>query len=117
MKTFLFRVRTMFALSLAVFLTFLFRVRIMLGLSLAVFFLPAVTMAGTGGAEFTTAYDTITAWLTGDLGRLIAAALLVVGLVAGVMRQSIMAAVPAVACGLVATLAPGIIDTVVTAVI
>lgn len=79
--------------------------------------MPAVSMAGTGGAEFNGAYTTVTGWLTGDLGRLIAAALLVVGLIAGVMRQSIMAAVPAIACGLVATLAPGVIDTVVTAVL
>lgn len=79
--------------------------------------LPVTSFAGTGGAEFNTAYTTITNWLQGDLGRLIAAALLVVGLVMGVVRQSIMAAVPAIACGLVATVAPTIIGAVVTAVI
>jgi conjugal transfer pilus assembly protein TraA len=78
---------------------------------------PLVSFAGTGGTEFNTAYTTITSWLQGDLGRLIAAALLVVGLVMGVVRQSIMAAVPAIACGLVATVAPTIIGAVVTAVI
>lgn len=79
--------------------------------------LPGVSFAGTGGAEFNPAYTTITNWLQGDLGRLIAASLLVVGLVMGVVRQSIMAAVPAIACGLVATVAPTIIGAVVTAVI
>lgn len=78
---------------------------------------PGVSFAGTGGTEFNGAYTTITSWLQGDLGRLIAAALLVVGLVMGVVRQSIMAAVPAIACGLVATVAPTIIGAVVTAVI
>jgi conjugal transfer pilus assembly protein TraA len=73
--------------------------------------------AGTGGTEFASAYTTITNWLQGDLGRLIAASLLVVGLVMGVVRQSIMAAVPAIACGLVATVAPTIISAVVTATI
>jgi conjugal transfer pilus assembly protein TraA len=76
-----------------------------------------VSFAGTGGTEFNPAYTTITDWLQGDLGRLIAASLLVVGLVMGVVRQSIMAAVPAIACGLVATVAPTIIGAVVTAVI
>ena len=75
------------------------------------------SFAGTGGTEFNPAYTTITDWLQGDLGRLIAASLLVVGLVMGVVRQSIMAAVPAIACGLVATVAPTIIGAVVTAVI
>jgi len=78
---------------------------------------PGIGFAGTGGAEFNSAYTTLTSWLQGDLGRLIAAALLVVGLVMGVVRQSIMAAVPAIACGLVATVAPTIIGAVVTAVI
>lgn len=79
--------------------------------------LPNLSFAGTGGTEFTVAYTTLTGWLQGDLGRLIAASLLVVGLVMGVVRQSIMAAVPAIACGLVATVAPTIIGAVVTAVI
>ena len=79
--------------------------------------MPELSLAGTGGTEFNPAYTTITNWLQGDLGRLIAASLLVVGLVMGVVRQSIMAAVPAIACGLVATVAPTIIGAVVTAVI
>ena len=78
---------------------------------------PSLGISGTGGTEFASAYTTITNWLQGDLGRLIAASLLVVGLVMGVVRQSIMAAVPAIACGLVATVAPTIISAVVTAVI
>lgn len=79
--------------------------------------LPSLGITGTGGTEFASAYTTITNWLQGDLGRLIAASLLVVGLVMGVVRQSIMAAVPAIACGLVATVAPTIISAVVTATI
>jgi conjugal transfer pilus assembly protein TraA len=78
---------------------------------------PGLSLAGTGGTEFTVAYTTITGWLQGDLGRLLAASLLIVGLVMGVVRQSIMAAVPAIAAGLVATVGPTIIGAVVTAVI
>jgi conjugal transfer pilus assembly protein TraA len=86
-------------------------------LVVSILFVPALSFAGTGGTEFTSAYTTLTGWLQGDLGRLLAAALLIVGLVMGVVRQSIMAAVPAVACGLVATVAPTIIGAVVTATI
>jgi conjugal transfer pilus assembly protein TraA len=89
-------------------------IAVLLALSFAI---PTWSFAGTGGTEFTSAYTTLTGWLQGDLGRLIAAALLVVGLVMGVVRQSVMAAVPAIACGLVATVAPTIIGAVVTAVI
>lgn len=78
---------------------------------------PSLCHAGTGGTEFTATYQEIVGWLQGDLGRLIASSLLLVGLVMGVVRQSIMAAVPAIACGLVATVAPTIIGAVVTAVI
>ena len=88
-----------------------------LWLMLCVLATPSLSFAGAGGAEFAPAYQTITTWLQGDLGRLIAVALLIVGLVMGVVRQSIMAAVPAIACGLVATVAPTIIGAVVTAVI
>ena len=85
-------------------------------LGLACMALPDLALAGADGA-FAPAYTTLTTWLTGDLGRLISASLLVVGLVMGVVRQSIMAAVPAIACGLVATVAPTVINTIVTAVI
>jgi conjugal transfer pilus assembly protein TraA len=96
--------------------------RVLAPLSMAVFAVLCLTLssasfAGTGGTEFTSAYTTLTGWLQGDLGRLIAASLLVVGLVMGVVRQSIMAAVPAIACGLVATVAPTVIGAVVVAVI
>jgi conjugal transfer pilus assembly protein TraA len=83
--------------------------------SLCALLSPTLSLAGNGGTEFASAYTTITTWLQGDLGRLIAVSLLIVGLIAGVIRQSIMAAVPAIACGLVATVAPTIIGAVVTA--
>ena len=34
---------------------------------------PETVLAGTGGTEFTAAYTTVTGWMTGILGRLIAA--------------------------------------------
>ncbi len=72
-------------------------------------------VAGTGGTEFTAAYTTLTGWLSGDLGRLLAVGLLIVGLAMGIVRQSIVAAVPAIGAALVVNVAPTIIGAVVTA--
>lgn len=77
--------------------------------------LPSLGMAGTGGTEFNSAYTTMTDWLSGDLGRLIAAGLLIVGLARGIVMQSVMAAVPAIAVGLVVSVAPTVINAIVTA--
>jgi len=76
---------------------------------------PEAALAGTGGTEFAPAYTTVTGWMTGILGRIIAIAFIVVGLVAGVMRQSIMGFVVGIAAGLGVFVAPDIIDNIVTA--
>ena len=76
---------------------------------------PDIVLAGAGGAEFQGAYDMLTSWMTGILGRIIAVTFIVVGLVAGVMRQSIMGFVVGIAAGLGVFVAPDIIDNIVTA--
>ena len=85
---------------------------ILAGLMLAA---PELALAGAGGAEFQGAYDMLTGWMTGILGRIIAITFIVVGLVAGVMRQSIMGFVVGIAAGLGVFVAPDIIDNIVTA--
>jgi conjugal transfer pilus assembly protein TraA len=77
--------------------------------------LPESVLAGAGGTEFQGAYDMLTGWMTGILGRIIAVTFIIVGLVAGVMRQSIMGFVVGVAAGLGVFVAPDIIDSIVTA--
>ncbi len=47
--------------------------------------------AGTGGTEFDDVWDTLTDWTQGTLGRIISGGMIVVGLVAGIVRQSLMA--------------------------
>jgi conjugal transfer pilus assembly protein TraA len=76
---------------------------------------PDTVLAGAGGTEFQGAYDMLTGWMTGILGRIIAVTFIIVGLVAGVMRQSIMGFVVGVAAGLGVFVAPDIIDSIVTA--
>lgn len=54
--------------------------------------IPVVAVAaGTGGDEFATIWDTLVDWIEGTLGRIITAAIVIVGIVAGIVRQSLMA--------------------------
>jgi conjugal transfer pilus assembly protein TraA len=77
---------------------------------------PEMVAAGTStGTEFTGAYNQILDWAQGGLGKLISLTFLVVGIVMGVMRQSIFAAVPAVACALAMSVGPGVIDGIIGA--
>ena len=81
---------------------------------------PTLVMAtgsGMGTADFNAAYSRLEGWATGDLGRVIAVGLLTVGIAAGIVRQSIMAAVPAAGAGLALSLGPGIITTIFGATI
>lgn len=76
--------------------------------------LPLLAVAGTGGgldgSEFEEVYSLLQGWMTGFLGKVIAISFILVGLVAGVMRQSIMGFVVGVAAGVGMLVAPGIID-------
>lgn len=72
-------------------------------------------MAGSGGDEFSTVYDTLVEWTQGTLGRIISIAMILVGLVAGVVRQSIMALVVGLAGGMGLYNAPTVIEAVMTA--
>lgn len=47
--------------------------------------------AGGGGTEFDQVWTTIKDWTQGTLGRIIAGALILVGIVGGIARQSLMA--------------------------
>ena len=93
--------------------TFLTAVAVALA-SLAVI-APETVLAGAGGLEFQDTYDMLVGWMTGMLGRIIAITFIIVGLVAGVMRQSIMGFVVGIAAGLGVFVAPDIIDNVVAA--
>jgi conjugal transfer pilus assembly protein TraA len=76
---------------------------------------PDTVLAGTGGTEFQATYDMLIGWMTGLLGRIIAIAFIIVGLIAGVARQSIMSFAIGIAAGLGIFMAPDIIDAVVSA--
>jgi conjugal transfer pilus assembly protein TraA len=73
------------------------------------------SFAGTGGAEFNPLYTKLSDWMTGYLGRVVAAVFIIVGLVAGVARGSVMGFVFGVAAGTGLFLAPNVIDATVSA--
>jgi conjugal transfer pilus assembly protein TraA len=80
--------------------------------------LNADALAGTGGAtEFGTLYTLVSGWLTGTLGRLLAITFVATGLIAGVMRSSLMGFVVGIGAGLGVYTAPTVINNIVTAVI
>lgn len=94
------------------------QLQVVMPVGLTALLVPALALAGGGGTgDFGDAYDQLVQWAEGDLGRVITVGLLVVGLAAGIVRQSVMAAVPAAGAGLALSVGPGIIDTIFGAAI
>lgn len=86
--------------------------------------LPEVSLAATGGEgstagknsdDFEDVWTTLKEWTQGSLGRVIAGSMILVGIIGGIARQSIMAFAIGIAGGMGLTYAPDIIETVVSA--
>lgn len=78
---------------------------------------PESLVAGTGGTEF----DNVWTWLVdvtqGTLGRIVAGSMVLVGVIGGIARQSLMAFATGIAGALGLNYAPDIIDAVMSATI
>ncbi|MGI9491856.1 MAG: TraA family conjugative transfer protein [Geminicoccaceae bacterium] len=74
-------------------------------------------IAGGGGDEFSEVYDTLTDWVEGVLGRIIAVVMVVAGVAIGIARQSIAAFGIGIASALGLVNAPTIVDNIVTATV
>jgi len=82
----------------------------------AVSLIPDLAMAGAGvGQPLDDTYTTLTDWTQGSIGKVITLAMILVGIVAGVARQSLMAFAVGIAGGLGLYNAPGVVDMVFTA--
>jgi conjugal transfer pilus assembly protein TraA len=79
--------------------------------------LPESALAGTGGTEFADIYTLLSGWAKGTLGKVIAIGFFLIGVVAGMAQQSVMAAAIGVGAALVMYFGPGVIDNILTAVI
>jgi len=50
----------------------------------------ATTTTTAGGDEFNSVWATLTGWMTGTLGKVAAGSMILVGIIAGVVKQSLM---------------------------
>ena len=73
--------------------------------------------AGTGGEEFADVWDTLKEWIQGTLGRVICGSMILVGIVAGVARQSISAFAIGIGGGIGLYNTPTVIESVLSATV
>lgn len=78
---------------------------------------PDSALAGTGGASFDPVWTDLKEWMQGTLGRIIAAAIVIVGIIAGVARQSLMAFAIGLFGGFGMYYTPDVLENIVTATI
>jgi conjugal transfer pilus assembly protein TraA len=83
--------------------------------ALMMLLIPVAALAGTGGSEFDDIWITMSDWVEGTLGRVIAAGIVVVGIVAGIVRQSLMAFAIGIGGGMGLYNTPTIIEEILTA--
>lgn len=75
----------------------------------------STAVAGGGGDEFDEVWDTIEDWTTGTLGKVIAGAMILVGIIGGVARQSLMAFAVGISGAMGLNYAPQIVSSIMTA--
>jgi len=72
-------------------------------------------LAGTGGTAFDDVWLTLTDWTQGTLGRIVAGSMILVGIVQGVARQSLMSFALGIGGGMGLYNSPKVIETVMSA--
>ena len=72
-------------------------------------------LAGTGGDEFADVWTTLKDWIQGTLGRVVCGSMILVGIVAGVARQSISAFAVGIGGGIGLYNPPTVIESVLSA--
>ncbi|MBM1197678.1 TraA family conjugative transfer protein [Pseudomonas weihenstephanensis] len=83
----------------------------------AVMVVAGTALAGTGGDTFDSVWITITEWMKGTLGRILIGLMILTGIGAGVLRQSLMPFVTGVGGGVGLYAAPEVIESILTATI
>lgn len=77
----------------------------------------SVALAGTGGDTFDSVWITLTDWMQGTLGRILIGLMILTGIGAGVLRQSLMPFVTGVGGGVGLYAAPDVIESIMTATV
>ncbi|KZL22688.1 TraA family conjugative transfer protein [Pseudovibrio sp. Ad37] len=78
---------------------------------------PDAAHAGTGGTEFDEVWEALKDWIEGTLGRVVAGAMILVGIVSGVARQSLMAFAVGIGGGMGLNYSPTVVESIMTATI
>ena len=73
------------------------------------------SFAGTGGDAFTDVWDTLKDWTQGTLGRIVAGAMILVGVVGGIARQSLMAFAMGIGGGMGLYNSPTVVESIMSA--
>lgn len=81
----------------------------------AVMFAPEFAQAGAGGTAFDDVWTTLKDWTEGTLGRIIAIAMITVGIVSGIANQSLMSFAMGIGAGLGLYNAPTVVEGLMTA--
>jgi len=84
---------------------------------LAVMMLPDQVIAGTGGSAFEDVWLWLKDNIEGTLGRIVCGAIVIVGIIAGIARQSLMAFAIGIGGGMGLYNTPTIIESIVSATI
>ena len=83
--------------------------------SLLFLLLAESAIAGGGGTAFDDVWDTLKDWIQGTLGRIVAGTMVLVGIVGGIARQSLMAFALGIGGGLGLYNTPTVVETVMSA--
>lgn len=84
-------------------------------ISALLFLMMNSAVAGGGGDEFDEVWDTLEDWTTGTLGKIIAGAMILVGIIGGVARQSLMAFAVGISGAMGLNYAPEIVSSIMSA--
>lgn len=84
-------------------------------LALALVLLSDPAHAGTGGTEFDDVWMTLKDWTQGTLGRIVAGAIILVGIVGGIARQSLMAFAMGIGGGVGLYNSPTVVESIMSA--
>lgn len=74
-------------------------------------------LAGTGGDTFDSVWIQLTDWMQGTLGRILIGLMILTGIGAGVLRQSLMPFITGAGGGVGLYAAPDVIESIMTATI
>lgn len=77
----------------------------------------ATTASGTGATDFQEVHDRITAWTTGIMGKTISIGMVLIGIIMGMVRQSLVAFVIGIGAALGLNYTPTLINNVFSAVL